>query len=155
MSIYDYNYPTYEVNNTNVWMIVSLVVAILGGIVLFFTFLSKQNENKFTGFLNWLYDFLSFKKMLLEPLLKIVYLIMAIYISLYSLSLIGSNFFTFLATFILGNVILRIVYEFSLVLLTICRNTTEINRKLTLVEKPKKTPKKVEQEEIKEEKIED
>ena len=31
---------------------------------------------------------------------------------------------------VLGNIILRIVYEMSLILLTICKNTTEINFKL-------------------------
>ena len=63
----------------SVWLIISLVLAIVGGILVYFLFLSKKNEGKFTGFLGWLYDFLSFKKMFLEALLKITYLIVAIY----------------------------------------------------------------------------
>ena len=111
---------------SSVWIIVSLILAIIGGILVYFLFLSKKNEEKFTGFLGWLYDFLSFKKMFLESLLKITYLVFAIYITLSSFAIIGTNFFGFLATLLLGNLVLRVIYEFSLILLVICRNTTEI-----------------------------
>ena len=111
---------------STVWVILSLILAIVGGILIYFLFLNKKNEGKFTGFLGWLYDFLSFKKMFLEALLKITYLIVAIYITLYSFVLIGDSFLGFLLTLVLGNVIARVVYEFSLVLLVICRNTTDI-----------------------------
>lgn len=125
------NYAIYgNVSGTQTWLIISIVVAIIGGICLYFTFLSKDNEGKFNNFLGYLYDFLTFKKMWIETLLKITYLILAIYITLSSFTLIGINFLSFLMTLILGNVLLRIAYEFSLVLLTICRNTTEINSKM-------------------------
>ena len=109
---------------STVWVILSLILAVVGGILVYFLFLSKKNEGKFTGFLGWLYDFLSFKKMFLEALLKVTYLIIAIYITLYSFVLIGDSFLGFLLTLVLGNVIARVVYEFSLILLVICRNTT-------------------------------
>ena len=32
-------------NGNSVWIIISAVIAVIGGIVLYFTFLSKQNEN--------------------------------------------------------------------------------------------------------------
>lgn len=121
---------------STVWVILSLILAVVGGILVYFLFLSKKNEGKFTGFLGWLYDFLSFKKMFLEALLKVTYLIIAIYITLYSFVLIGDSFLGFLLTLVLGNVIVRVVYEFSLILLVICRNTTDI---------AKNTSKKVEE----------
>ncbi len=121
---------------STVWVILSIILAVVGGILIYFLFLSKKNEGKFTGFLGWLYDFLSFKKMFLEALLKITYLIVAIYITLFSFVLIGDSFLGFLLTLVLGNVIARVVYEFSLVLLVICRNTTDI---------AKNTSKKVEE----------
>ena len=113
-----------------VWIIISAVVAIIGGIVLYFTFLSKKNEGKFTGFLGWMYDFLTFKKMVIENILKIVYLIVASFITLSSLAFISSSFVTFLLYLVLGNLIARISYEIFLVILVICKNTTEINQKL-------------------------
>ena len=115
---------------SSVWMIVSLVLAIVGGILIYCLFLSRKNEGKFTGFLGWMYDFLSFKKMFLETLLKVTYLIFAVYITLSSFSLIGSSVLGFLVYLVVGNLVVRIIYEFSLILLVICRNTTDMVKKL-------------------------
>lgn len=117
-------------NSSTTWMIVAFILAIVGGILTYFLFLKKDNNNKFTGFVNYLYEFLSFKKMWLETILKVSYLILTIYITLMSFELIGKSFIAFLLTLVFGNIILRVVYELSLILLTICRNTTEINKKL-------------------------
>ena len=127
-----------SVQSASVWIIVSIILAVIGGILIYFLFLSKKNEGKFKGFVGWLYDFLSFKKMFMEALLKITYLIVALYITLSSFALIGSNFIGFLAMLIIGNVVARLVYEFSLLLLVICRNTTEINKKLSKKDKESK-----------------
>lgn len=112
------------------WMAIALLLAVIGGILIYFLFLKKENENKYTGFVKYLYEFLSFKKMWLETILKVSYLILAIYITLTSFELIGNSFMAFVLTLVFGNIILRVIYELSLVLLTICRNTTEINKKL-------------------------
>lgn len=137
-----YNYSnslnTSGLESLGIWMIISVVIAIAGAIVIYILFLNKENENKFTGFTAWLYDFLSFKKMLLETILKVCYLITAIYLTLVGLGLLSVNILSALMTIIVGNVVARIIYEFSLVLLTICRNTTEINKKLKNPEKSKK-----------------
>ncbi len=120
-----------------VWVILSLILAIVGGILIYFLFLSKKNEGKFTGFLGWLYDFLSFKKMFLEALLKVTYLIVAIYLTLSSFALIGDSFLSFLLQLVLGNIVARVVYEFSLILLVICRNTTDIAKNTRKVQENK------------------
>lgn len=112
------------------WLIVAFVLALVGGILVYFLFLKKDNEDKFTGFVKYLYDFLSFKKMWLETILKVSYLILAIYITLTSFELISTSFVGFLLALVFGNLILRVIYELSLLMLTICRNTTEINKKL-------------------------
>ena len=115
---------------SGIWTIVSVILAIIGGIVLYFTFLSKKNEGKFTGFLGWLYDFLTFKKMMIENLLKILYIIVALFVTLSSFGLISISFLAFLLTLVIGNVLTRVIYELLLVKLVICKNTTEINKKL-------------------------
>lgn len=66
--------------------------------------------------------FLSFEKVFLETLLKIRYQIVAIYIAFSLFAIIDSNFLVYL--------IARLVYDFSLILLVICRNTTEISKSL-------------------------
>lgn len=115
---------------SGIWTIVSVILAIIGGIVLYFTFLSKKNEEKFTGFLGWLYDFLTFKKMMIENVLKILYIIVALFVTLSSFGLISISFLAFLLTLVIGNVLTRVIYELLLVKLVICKNTTEINKKL-------------------------
>ncbi len=127
-----------SVQSASVWIIVSIILAVIGGILIYFLFLSKKNEGKFKGFVGWLYDFLSFKKMFMEALLKITYLIVALYITLSSFALIGVNFWAFLGTLVIGNVVARLIYEFSLLLLVICRNTTEISKKLSKKDKEDK-----------------
>jgi len=111
-----------------IWSLISIIVAIIGGFTLYFVVLKK--ENKFEGILNWLHDFFNFKKLLLEDILKVCYLILTIYITLSSFGLIAVNFLAFILSLVLGNLVLRIVYEVAILLITICRNTTEINKKL-------------------------
>ena len=67
---------------------------------------------------------------LLEELLKITYLILTIFITLSSFSLIAVSFVSFLCTLIFGNIVLRITYELSILLIKICKNTSDINDKL-------------------------
>lgn len=129
-------YDAYSSHSTGlgIWMIISAVLAVCGAIALHFTFLSKSKEGKFKKFWGWMYDFLTFKKMLIENLLKILYLICALFVTLSSFAYIGQSFIAFIGSLVLGNLVVRMVYEFSLVLLLICRNTTEINAKLSKID---------------------
>lgn len=113
------------------WIIIAAVIAVIGGIVLYFTFLSKKNEGKFKGFLGWAYEFFNFKKFTIDAFLRIIYLILAIFITLASFSVINLSFGGFLAILLGGNLVLRIIFEFSLIVLVICRNIIDINNKLT------------------------
>ena len=112
-----------------VWSLVSLILALIGAFVVYFLFVVKKDNPK-QKFLSWLKDFLSFKKMLIEPILKITYIFFAIFITLGSFALIGSSFVAFLLTLIGGNLIARITFEGILMMIMIWKNTTEINKKL-------------------------
>ena len=104
-----YGYNNYEVVSRTVntvdgvliWSIISLVIAIIGGITLYFIYL--RSNKKFNNFLDKLRDFLNFKSLLLEEILKVTYLVLAIYITLYSFGLIAVSFASFLLTLLLGN----------------------------------------------------
>jgi len=123
------------------YVVVTIICAILaigGGVAVYFTFMSPKKEGRLTGFAAWLHQFLNFKLMLAEMLLKLLYVISALWITLSSLGNllfstsgnVGAALLGFLIIVVFGNVALRIVYEFLLVLLVICRNTTEINRRM-------------------------
>jgi ribosomal protein L32 len=139
-SYYGSSFGNFVSNSTlySIVAVVSVILAVIGGIVLYFTFLSKKNENKFKGFAGGLYNFLNFKSMFAEVLLKILYLISSIGLTLFSFDIllfteggsIGNKLLSFLLYIIVGNVVVRLIYEFLLISLVICRNTTEINRKM-------------------------
>ena len=118
-------------NNIQSWAMPALIISLIAAVLIFFLFLSKKNEGKFTGFLGWMYDFLTFKKLAVEAILKILYITLALYITIMSFSVISLSFGTFLGMLIGGNILIRVLYELALVLLIVCRNTSEINAKLT------------------------
>lgn len=125
---YGYGTPS-GVEELGMWVVIAAIVAIVGGIALYFTFLSKDNESKYTGFTKKLYDFLNFKTLTVEALLKICYLVSALFITLTSLGLIGTSFISFIILLVFGNLMIRVCYEFALLIILIYRNIKEINEK--------------------------
>ena len=116
-------------SNSSVVAIVALICAIVGSILVFVLFLRKENESKYTGFVKWLYDYLQFNKLTIDIILRFTYLFLAIFITVMSFGLISSSFLGFLLTLILGNLVLRVVYEFSMLVILIHRNVRELNEK--------------------------
>lgn len=129
MPNYSYSYTTYY---TPFYMVVlpilAAIVAIVGGLALYFLFTRKPN--RFTGAAARLHDILNFRTFFSEHLLRALYSITVVAIAVYSVILLFTQFFTALLLFVLGNLIARIIYEYALLLLVLCRNTQEINRKM-------------------------
>ena len=112
-----------------VWGIVSLILAIIGGILVYYLFVKNKKETK-NKYIDLLKDFLDFKKMLIEDLLKIVYIAVAIFITLFSFELISESFISFVLFLVLGNIIARFIFEELLVIIMIWKNTNELNKKV-------------------------
>lgn len=113
-----------------VWEIIALVLSIVGAILVYVLFLTKKNEGKFKGFWAWLYSALKFDKMMIEVILKVLYIFSALFVTLGSFGLIPISFLSFLLMLIVGNVFTRVVYELILMRVQIWKNTTEIKEKL-------------------------
>lgn len=113
-----------------IWMIIALVLAIIGGVLVYFMFVKGKNKFEDNKFLSKLKDFLDFKTFWIEPILKVSYLMLAIFVTLGSFAFIGKSFLTFLMMLTLGNVVIRLAYEGTLVVLMIWKNTAEINKKM-------------------------
>ena len=132
MSQSDYN-VMYGVSNNLlegfvVWAGVATILAIVGGILTYFLFVKSKNEPK-GKFAKWLKDFLSFKIMWLEPILKCVYYIATIMVILVSFGFLGyggSGVLMFFITLILGPIGVRLMYEFAMMFIMIWRNTKDI-----------------------------
>lgn len=134
-----YSYSYYHGTNPVVTVILFLI-ALVGGICAYLMFVKSDEEPKDPRLLK-LKEFLSFKKMIIEGLLKATYIVFALFVTLYSLQImVGTSFITGLMLLILLNILLRIGYEASLIVLLIWRNTSDISKKLgksELVEKIK------------------
>lgn len=127
---YDYSYLTEpKIAGATVWGIIALVLAIVGGIVAYFLFVKKDDNKGLNKKLIKLKDLLNFKIMIIEPILKILYLIFTLYIILYSFTFIGTSFLLFLVVLIVGPITIRLIYEGSLIIIMIWKNTKEIAQK--------------------------
>jgi hypothetical protein len=114
---------------SNVWTIIALVLAIIGAILAYFMFV-KPDKNYPQKFVNWLRSFLNFNEMLIEPILKITYIFVTVYVVLTSFSLISYSFLSFLEYLVLGVLMVRVSYEAIMILISIWKNTKEINKKM-------------------------
>jgi hypothetical protein len=124
---------------------------------------TNYNKNSYKYWQNYAmfnykyYKFLFDKKIFLEDFLRVLYLIGAIFITLYSFALISNSFLNFIITLVVGNLALRVSFELILITLILCRNTTNISNKITNLEahfipaEEKKAEKKAKKEEPKEE----
>lgn len=129
--MYNYN-AISSLNNTantlegmGVWTIISLILAIVGGILVYFLFVKAKEDPK-NKFLKWLKDFLAFKTMWIETILKVLYYILTIFFILGSFALIPVSFLSFISTLVLAPIAIRLIYEFSMMFIMIWRNTADI-----------------------------
>ncbi len=114
---------------SNVWSIVALILAIIGAILAYFLFVKPKKDYP-SKFVNWLRSFLNFDEMVIEPILKVTYIFLALFITLTSFNFISVHFLLFLAYLVLGNLVARVIYEASMILIKIWKNTKEINKKM-------------------------
>ena len=119
---------------TEVWIIISCILAVIGGIALYVMYLNPNNEKKITGDLLKVHKFFNFKITIIQPILKVLYLITTLAVTLGAFAYIGSNFFKFIFVLVVGNIGLRLTFEVLLLLMTLTNNVNEINKKLPVVE---------------------
>ncbi|MBR3134943.1 hypothetical protein IKG54_00015, partial [Candidatus Saccharibacteria bacterium] len=104
-----------------IWAGIATILAIVGGILLYFLFVKSKNEPK-GKFAKWLKDFLSFKIMWIEPILKCVYYIATIATILISFGFLGyggTGVLMFFCTLIFGPIAVRLMYEAAMMFIMI------------------------------------
>ena len=118
--------------------VIAILVAIILGVVLYFTFLNKKNEGKYTGTPGKIYNFLNFNKFYAEDILKLLYIISAAVLTVASIIFMFLGTKTFVASLlllVLGNVSLRVGYELVMMFIILCRKTVSVDRRLEKIEK--------------------
>lgn len=121
------------VQTVTVLSIIFLIAALAGGVVLYFLVFGKKQDGKYQGFMKWLYDFVHFRVLTVEAIVKILYLISAIAVTLSSFLYFAGGLIGLLLCplqIVLGNIVVRVAYEFAVMLILLVRNTNEINAKL-------------------------
>ena len=131
--MYNYDYITEESTKTltniagvAIWTIIAFVIAVAAGIMIYFMFV-KDNK-PISQNLQKIKDLLDFKVMLIEPILKVVYIISTLFVILFSFGLITTSFSTFLIVLIVCPIGIRIIYELIMINIMIWKNTKEINK---------------------------
>lgn len=116
----------------SIWGVIAAILAIVGGILVYFLFVKSKTEPK-GKFAKWLKDFLSFKIMWLEAILKVVYYAATIFVILFSFTFLGAigvmggiALVMFLACLVLGPVLVRVGYEMTMMFIMIWHNTRDI-----------------------------
>ena len=119
---YSYYYSGPNISGITTGGIIALILAIIGGLVVYFMFV-KKDRHGFTGKQLKLHEFLNFRKFYLESFLKVLYIITSIFIAIMSIVMLftmgnfGRGLLMFLATLIIGEVVNRLLYEGMLLLL--------------------------------------
>ena len=129
-----------SVTGAMIWGIIAAILALIGGILVHFLFVNSKTTPK-GKFAQWLKDFLAFKIMWIETILKVLYYVGTIFAVLFSFALISTSFLAFIVCLIVVPVILRLVYESSIMFIMIWRNTADIS-KAVANKAEKKTTKK-------------
>ena len=108
-----------------VWAILAPILAIVGAILLYFLFVHPTAEPK-NPTAKAIKDFLSFKTMKVEALVKMFYYACTFYCVLTSFNwlTLGTDFiWQFFSQLLLGPIVIRLVYELVMVLIGIWHNT--------------------------------
>lgn len=111
-----------------IWNIIALVLAVVGGILVFFLFVNAKVEPK-NKFAKWLKDFLAFKVMWIEGILKVIYYIATIFVILSSFGFLaygGYGVLMFLVCLVVAPILIRLAYEATMMFIMIWRNTKDI-----------------------------
>ena len=125
-----YSYYYYDMLSA---MPIAILVAIILGVVLYCTFLKKENEDKYTGWKKLAYDFFNFNKFYTEDIMKLVYVMLTAALVVIGFFMLFVNFATALILLVLGNVALRVSYELIMMFVILCRKTVSIDKKLDKV----------------------
>ncbi|MCL2352760.1 MAG: DUF4282 domain-containing protein [Firmicutes bacterium] len=125
--------PAYmysRVSGLGVFLVIAFILAIAACVAAYFIFFSPRSRFRFTGFAEWLHEFLNFRKLIVTDILKILYVFALTFCTLCGLfALFAVSALSGLLIIILGNVCVRIFYELIIVIFSIHSNIAELNEK--------------------------
>jgi len=130
---YDYYYGDYYTSYFDRAAAVGITVllAAIAGVILYFTFFSKKNEGKFTGKKEAIYNFMNFNRFYVEDIMKLLYIVSACMVSAAGIVMIVmGSFLSGCLTFVVGNLGLRVSFELIMMFVIMCRKSVSMDKKL-------------------------
>lgn len=102
--------------------ILAWILAIIIGVILYFTFMKSDSTN-LTGFKKKLYDFLTFKSFIIKKVLTFVYVILALYFTIFGALYLFTGPLYGLLYLVVYNVLARLGFELVMAIIDIKENT--------------------------------
>lgn len=115
--------------------IVAIIIALIIAVVAMFVIVPDRKREKFKGFMRTLHDFFNFKKLWIEWIFKSLYIACTLFCIIDGLLNIFSDFGAALLIMIGGVLVVRIVFEISILFILLVQNTIDINKKMKMPEK--------------------
>ena len=107
---------------SDTWLTIAVIISALVAIIGYLLFVRPNNKYG-SKFANWLKDFLNFDELVIEPVIKILYIFVTLFIIFSSFSVIEYSFRSFITYLLFGLVATRISYELIMLLVGIYKNT--------------------------------
>lgn len=102
--------------------ILAWILALVIGVILYFTFM-KNDDTNLTGFKKKLYDFLTFKSFIIKKVLTFVYVILALYFTIFGALYLFVSPLYGLLYLVIYNLLARLGFEFIIAVIEIKENT--------------------------------
>lgn len=111
-------------------LIVALLLALAATICAYIFLLPESKRDRLPGWAKVIADILNFKYLFLDGVLRVTYIFLTAFCILSGLFLLFSKGWPGLVMMLLMPILVRIIYECSMLVLILVRNVTEINKKM-------------------------
>lgn len=125
----------YRTTNPVPFLVISIILGLILTILICILVLPEKRRAQLSPFFRALADIFNFKQLLLESILRFLYVLSTLTTILFGFFMLFMTSFgsslapAGLAVMFLGPIFIRLVYEFSILMLLLLKNVIEINKK--------------------------
>ena len=123
---------------STLFTILSAVLAVVGTVLIFIFILPGDKRAGLPKFGKWIHDFLNFKNLVVEAVLKFLYILCTLFVvldgffTIFTENYMGqSNALQGLLTMVFGPITVRLAFELLMLLILLVKNVMAINRRLS------------------------
>ena len=115
----------------NTALIIGIIAAVIVTVLMYIFVIPDKARQNLPGFLQFIHDVVNFKTMILESVIKLLYVFCTLgCICVGILLLFGSTFWVGLIVLVIGPLVLRVIFELIMLFVLQVQNVISINRKL-------------------------